>query len=92
MNAYIKIVKYKGRAGGFAHTETDRYSTYLVNEDKNFEHCIDEWQCSGFGYSKLSYATQVAEPYRKLFDLPTKFFERKEETKTVLVDTVVDSF
>jgi len=85
--AEIIIKKYKGKSGGFATKETYRYSAYL--ETKKGRHCLDAWQCGGWGYAKKQYALDAAQPFFDLLDIPIKYthevastttkFEEKEE-------------
>lgn len=67
---YIKVLKYKGKSGGFAQSETDRWSVSLVNEEKEMEISLNSSMSEGFGFSERRYAMERAQPYADLLGLP----------------------
>lgn len=77
---YIKVLKYRGKSGGFATQETDRWTVSLVNEEKELEISLDSFMSEGYGYSTLEYALQSAQPYFELLDIPIRQFDCKVHT------------
>lgn len=71
---FIKVLKYKGKSGGFALLETDRWSVSLVNDEIGKEISLNGFMCDGYGYSKRNSAMEVARPYAELLDVPIKEF------------------
>lgn len=56
---YIAVVKFKGKSGGFATSETTRYRTELVGLDGS----LIPLSCDSWGFAEQRYAHQVANRY-----------------------------
>jgi hypothetical protein len=58
---YIAVVKFKGKSGGFASSETTRYRAELVGLDDT----VLRLECDSWGYSERSYVQEIANNYAK---------------------------
>lgn len=64
----IRLIRFEGRAGGFATVDTDRWTVELANLDTNESTSLEEFETGGYGYSEKEHALQAVKRIQKVLD------------------------
>lgn len=76
---YIKLLKFRGKTGGFSSTEKDQWQLSIVNTNASSEKQITGYMDDG-KYIDQNLAERYAKEWSELLEVPVRRFTRSYKT------------